>query len=193
MMLQSVLVWAMKAMWLGWTVYWAGAARRAKATRWQESPWVQLGEGVFMLTAIFLMGARGLLPAALLTRLWPESVAMAMVALGTGLTAAGLAFAIWARFHLGTNWSGKITLKDDHALIRSGPYGVVRHPIYSGVLLALFGTIVAVGELRGVFAFVLVLAVFLRRTRAEEAQMRGLFPEYAAYARATPALIPFVY
>lgn len=190
-MLQSALVSAMKAMWLGWAVYWAVAARRAKATRWQELPWMQLGEGALMLLAVFLMGARGLLPAALLTRLSPESVAI--VALGAGLTAAGLAFAIWARIHLGSNWSGKITLKDDHALIRSGPYGVVRHPIYSGVLLALFGTIVAVGELRGIFAFVLVLVVFLRRTRAEEVQMRGLFPEYAAYAKATAALIPYVY
>jgi hypothetical protein len=79
-----------------------------------------------------------------------------MPAVGAALTALGLSFTSWARVHLGRNWSGTVTLKDDHALIRTGPYRRVRHPIYSGALLALAGTVLAVGQWRGVIALALV-------------------------------------
>jgi protein-S-isoprenylcysteine O-methyltransferase Ste14 len=94
--------------------------------------------------------------------------------------------------HLGRNWSGTVTLKDDHALIRTGPYRQVRHPIYSGALLALAGTVLAVGEC-GVIAFALVFLAVLRRVRVEEKHLRASFPDYDHYRRETAALIPFIY
>jgi protein-S-isoprenylcysteine O-methyltransferase Ste14 len=77
---------------------------------------------------------------------------------GQADTAAGCAFAIWARMLLGGNWSASVTVKHDHQLIRQGPYSIVRHPICSGLLLALLGTALALGELRGIVDLALALA-----------------------------------
>ncbi len=66
--------------------------------------------------------------------------------LGMGLTAVGIAFALWARLWIGRNWSGTITIKDQHELIQRGPYSLVRHPIYTGLLLAFLGTALVHGE-----------------------------------------------
>jgi len=109
------------------------------------------------------------------------------------LVAAGLGFSVWARVHLGRNWSAEVVVKQDHALIRSGPYRHLRHPIYSGMLLAFLGMALAFGEWRGLLALALVFASFARKSRMEERFMRETFPEYAEYQRETRALIPFVY
>ena len=68
--------------------------------------------------------------------------------IGLALLCAGLAFAVWARVELGRNWSGSVTVKEGHELIRSGPYAYVRHPIYTGLIAALIGTAVIIGTLR---------------------------------------------
>ena len=108
------------------------------------------------------------------------------------LLAAGLAFTVWARAHIGRNWSGTVTLKEGHELIRSGPYALVRHPIYTGLLLAFTGTAIACGDPAAVIGLVLVLVSFLYKLRIEEGFMRALFPEqYASYAAGVPALVPF--
>ena len=118
--------------------------------------------------------------------LWP-------VRLGAALTFAGIAFAIWARMWIAGNWSSDVTLKRDHELIVDGPYRFVRHPIYTGILLALAGTALAVGEWRALLAVVLAGAAYWRKLRIEEAVMRRQFGEaYARYAERVPALIPFL-
>jgi protein-S-isoprenylcysteine O-methyltransferase Ste14 len=121
-------------------------------------------------------------PAAL----WPA-------ALGLALTFAGLAFAFWARARLADNWSSSVTLKRDHELIDDGPYRWVRHPIYTGLLVALAGAALAVGEWRGVIAVALAAVALWRKLRLEEAVMRRQFGDtYDRYAARTRALIPFV-
>ena len=80
------------------------------------------------------------------------SVTSASVAIGFFLTIVGLAFSVCARFCIGKNWSAQIEVKEDHQLVRSGPYAIVRHPIYSGFMLATLGTAIAFGELSGLFA-----------------------------------------
>jgi protein-S-isoprenylcysteine O-methyltransferase Ste14 len=108
------------------------------------------------------------------------------------LTVAGLAFTVWARMHLGRNWSGAVTLKEGHELIRTGPYACVRHPIYAGLLVALLGGAVACGELRALIGFAVVTGAFQRKLSIEERFMRENFPEqYRAYCLEVPALIPF--
>jgi protein-S-isoprenylcysteine O-methyltransferase Ste14 len=85
-----------------------------------------------------------------------------------------------------------VTLKEGHELIRSGPYAYVRHPIYTGLLVALLGTAVACGELRALIGLAVVAAAFVRKLRIEERFMRESFPEqYARYSSEVPALIPF--
>jgi protein-S-isoprenylcysteine O-methyltransferase Ste14 len=109
------------------------------------------------------------------------------------MLAAGLAFAVWARRHLGRNWSAHVVVKEDHALIRSGPYRHLRHPIYTGILLAFLGMVLVIGELRGLLAMGCVLLSFAIKSRQEEKRMSETFPEYEQYRRETAALIPFVY
>jgi protein-S-isoprenylcysteine O-methyltransferase Ste14 len=114
-------------------------------------------------------------------------------ALGVILVATGLAFAAWARVHLGRNWSGEITLKQEHELVRSGPYRLVRHPIYSGLLAAMLGTAIVIGEWRALLALAFFCFAVLRRVRVEERWLGEIFPDsYARFRREVPAVIPFL-
>jgi protein-S-isoprenylcysteine O-methyltransferase Ste14 len=118
---------------------------------------------------------------------------MVSYAIGLIMVAAGLGFSVWARVYLGRNWSAVVTIKQDHELVRGGPYGLVRHPIYSGLLFALLGTAVAIGEWRGLVAFAAITVGFLIKMRVEERFMDESFGEqYARYRREVAALILFV-
>jgi protein-S-isoprenylcysteine O-methyltransferase Ste14 len=112
---------------------------------------------------------------------------------GFALTVAGAALAIWARLLLGANWSATVTVKQDHELMRTGPYSIVRHPIYSGFLLAMLGTAIAFGEVRGLIALVLAFIAWRVKSLVEERFMIDQFGEqYVHYKRDVKALIPFV-
>jgi len=114
--------------------------------------------------------------------------------LGLAVTMAGCAFAIWARATLGSNWSSMVTVKQDHELILRGPYAVVRHPIYTGLLLALAGTAIAVGEIRAFIGLGFAFTTFLWKSAAEEKFMRQEFSaEYSQYSQRVKRLIPFVF
>jgi protein-S-isoprenylcysteine O-methyltransferase len=113
---------------------------------------------------------------------------------GLVLTTAGLALAVWARFYLGGNWGTLVELKKDHQLIRTGPYTIVRHPIYSGFMLATLGTAIIERELHGLLAFVLITIVWTYKSRLEEAFLIGQFgAEYDQYRKQVKGLIPFVW
>lgn len=112
---------------------------------------------------------------------------------GAAITACGLLFSVWARRHLGRNWSQAVTLKEDHKLITSGPYALVRHPIYTGLVLGILGSAVALGEWRGLVALALVFVALWRKLRLEEKWMREHFGEsYEAYSRKVAALVPYI-
>ena len=94
---------------------------------------------------------------------------------------------------LGRNWSGVVTVKQDHELIRSGPYRYVRHPIYTGLLIAFAGSAIARGEWRGILALAIVFAALWRKLRLEERWMIETFGDaYLRYRAEVRALIPFV-
>src|ERR1700720_4754947 len=169
------------AMWLAWAALWIVAAFYTKATRWRESIGSPARHVVPFLFFFVLLTARVVAPGRLLPLL------------GALLVGAGLGLAVWARWHLGRNWSGVVTLKQDHALIRTGPYRAIRHPIYTGLLLALVGTAAAIGEWPGVLAVICALAGILWKLRVEEERMRQTFAEYEQYRKGTAALIPLLY
>ena len=103
-----------------------------------------------------------------------------------------MVFAIWARALLAGNWSSSVTLKRGHELIVEGPYRLVRHPIYAGILIGLVGTAIAVGEWRALLGVAIAAGAYWRKLQIEETVMRRQFGEvYARYAARVPALIPF--
>jgi protein-S-isoprenylcysteine O-methyltransferase Ste14 len=178
-------------LWLAWLVYWFLAALNVKATRRRERfGSLILNRGLLVVGALLLAFHRQPI-RPLSARFLPVS----MAAYWTGLVmlAGGLAFAVWARRHLGRNWSAIVTVKQDHELIRSGPYRLVRHPIYTGLLLAILGTAIAIGEWRGLVAFALMTIGLVLKMRTEECFMVETFgAEYARYRAEVPALIPFI-
>ena len=105
----------------------------------------------------------------------------------------GLGFAIWARLHIGRNWGTPMTQKDEPELVTSGPYHLVRHPIYSGILVAGVGTAVALSWL-GLIAVVLAGLYFVYSATVEERYLTEQFPDaYPAYKRSTKMLLPFIF
>jgi protein-S-isoprenylcysteine O-methyltransferase Ste14 len=175
------------ALWLAWAAYWWLSARNVKRVVRHESLASRLAHtGPLALAVLLLVHAQ---PGALGERF--VSVALWLDALAVAVTAFGLAFAIWARRHLGANWSASVTIKEEHDLVTSGPYALVRHPIYSGLLLALAGTALGVGEWRALLAHAIACFALARKLRLEERWMRERFGErYAAYSERVPALIP---
>jgi protein-S-isoprenylcysteine O-methyltransferase Ste14 len=177
-------------MWGGWFALWNVMARRVKEAAQSESAVSRLSHVAPLLIAAYLLVADVPLPL-LNDRFAP--LALWLAVLGAALTFAGLAFAIWARFVIAGNWSSYVEIKRDHELIVAGPYRWVRHPIYTGLLLAFVGSALAVGEWRGVLAVAIVAASFWRKLKLEEAVMCRQFGEtYTRYAARVPALIPFL-
>lgn len=190
-MIPMVLHQIIPALWLIWLIGWTAGAWRVKATRWSETVASRLLHLVPLTLAALLLALRRPLPLVLTQRFLPPSAGVAV--LGACLVALGVGLALWARWYLGGNWSGVITLKEDHTLIRNGPYHRLRHPIYTGLLLALAGTALAIGEWRGVLAVALVVPSFLRKIRIEEKNLSRAFPDYARYRGESFTLIPGIW
>ena len=176
------------SLWLAWLVYWWLSARNVKPTRSREPLAFELRHRAPLMLAALLLAAPRWVPRVLMRRFLP--VGWFFPVLGIVLLATGLGFAVWARRHLGRNWSASVVVKEDHALVHTGPYRYVRHPIYSGILLAFLGMVVTIGEWRGLVALLLAGVAFAVKSRAEERRMLETFPEYAEYARRTGAIVP---
>jgi protein-S-isoprenylcysteine O-methyltransferase Ste14 len=179
-----------ETVWLLVGVCWLMAALRSKPVARREKPLTRLVHLAIMSVAFGLLFSRSARVGALGDRFLPESDGVGWA--GLGLAVAGCAFAVWARLWLGTNWSATVTRKQDHELVRSGPYAVVRHPIYAGLLLAMLGTALALGEVRGLVGLALAFVGWFTKARTEE---RFLVEEFGAaylrYRREVKQLIPF--
>jgi protein-S-isoprenylcysteine O-methyltransferase Ste14 len=177
--------------WVTFFLYWLIAAFFASRAVKRESP-ARRALTLLLGSIPFFLMFTGDLRYGLLARRFVPDVRSVAVA-GAVVTYAGLALAIWARVILGRNWSAAVTIKHEHRLIRSGPYAVVRHPIYSGLLLALLGTGLDVGEVRALAAVAIAFLVWHFKSRTEERFMVEQFGrEYEEYRRRTRALVPFV-
>lgn len=178
------------ALWLAWALYWWVAARGAKLTERREPLESRLLHILPLMLAAYLLWADRVPLGFLNTPLYAWAAWQFWVA--ALVTAAGLGFTVWARIHLGRNWSGTVTIKQGHELITTGPYALVRHPIYTGLLLAFAGTACARGEWRGVLAVLIAGAALWRKLRVEERWMEEQFAgRYEDYRRRVPALVPF--
>jgi protein-S-isoprenylcysteine O-methyltransferase Ste14 len=193
--MQLVYRYLFPALWLSWAIYWWAMSRDVKATARHESVRSRLAHIVPLALAVVLLWSPRAPISLLDERILHLNRAAWLLLFWTGatLTLAGLLFSVWARVYLGRNWSGTVTVKEDHELITGGPYNIVRHPIYTGLLLAFIGSALARGDLRGVVAVALVLWAFWRKLRMEESWMREQFGEaYLAYSQRVAALVPFL-
>ena len=179
------------ALWVAWLLYWWVSSRNVKATRRRESVASGAAHIIPLAVAIWMIAAPKLPGDFLGGRIFPPAPLALIV--GVAAVAAGLAFTVWARICLGRNWSGTVTLKQDHELVRTGPYRFVRHPIYTGLLVAIAGSAVVRGEWRAALAFVIAFAALWRKLRLEERWLEETFGEaYARYRAEVAALIPFL-
>ena len=179
-------------LWGLWLVYWVVASFGAKPTQRAESRTSRLSHLLPLLAGGMLIGLPhifgGLLDARLVPPAQPWLVAASV------LVAFGLGFASLARASLGGNWSGVVDIKAGHELVRSGPYAYVRHPIYSGLLLALLGTALSIGTERALLGMALLGFAFVRRAAIEDRLMAEQFGDtYERYRAEVPAMVPFVY
>jgi protein-S-isoprenylcysteine O-methyltransferase Ste14 len=178
--------------WTAFLIYWRIKAANTKATQRLEPAASRiLRVSIFLIAIILLSTTRIPLPWLYL-QLWP--VGFWPFWMGAAVTVAGLLFAVLAREHLGRNWSHSVTIKQGHELITTGPYAVVRHPIYTGVLTGFLGMAIAVSQVRGFLAFVLVFLALWIKLSIEEHWMRSQFGEaYATYAHQSAALVPYLF
>lgn len=177
-------------LWLAWLAYWIWAARDVKQTTRREDARSRATYNIPVVIGALLIA----LPKTVVPldgRFVTQAEGWQMLAMA--LTALGLGFAVLARLWLGRNWSSAVTVKADHELIRSGPYALVRHPIYTGVLLALIGTALFVGQWRALVGALLMTAAIVRKLSVEERFMADAFGEaYRRYRAEVPMLVPFL-
>ena len=174
-----------------WAVLWVARLSGGRPAARSEPAWSRFLHLALMTMAFWLLFRKTPELGPLSSRIFPETPAVQIT--GAIITFAGLAFTAWARTVLGRNWSAVVTIRQDHHLIRTGPYRWVRHPIYSGLLLAMLGTAISVGLLRGLAGTLIGLAAFRMKASLEEAFLTEQFgPEYIEYKKKVKALIPSV-
>jgi protein-S-isoprenylcysteine O-methyltransferase Ste14 len=171
--------------WVAFWIYWLAASFGVKTGRSPLARFAGIRVGA-ILVILLLLRTRALKGHTTTNNHWLQGIGLAIFLLG-------LALAIWARVYLGRNWGMPMSQKVDPELITSGPYSKVRHPIYSGLILAMIGTAIAV-SLYWLIAVVLLGGYFVYSAIMEERFMAGNFPDsYPQYKRSTKMLIPFVF
>jgi protein-S-isoprenylcysteine O-methyltransferase Ste14 len=190
--MNNYFIWFTVACWFTFFSYWQVMSGKVKAPVYEQGKSSRIVYLFFVFSSLvsvyipyFSLGLLGyrVIPSGNFS-----GIAGALICL------SGLAFAIWARKTLGENWSAKITLKKEHELIQSGPYNIVRHPIYTGFELMTLGPAIVVGELKGFIALGIIFVSHLLKIRKEEELMRRQFPEqYDEYSKRVKRLVPFTF
>lgn len=173
---------------MAWLFLWIFAAGFVNVTRVGENPWQRLGYVIPMMFGFVLIFHNPRWHTFLFE--WITNTAILRQA-GVAMTGAGLLFSIWARFHLGKFWSAMVVLKEDHRLIRTGPYRFVRHPIYTGFLSAAAGSALAAYTPAAIIGLAMIWISIFFKLKREEALLLGEFgDEYREYQKAAAMLFP---
>jgi protein-S-isoprenylcysteine O-methyltransferase Ste14 len=176
------------ALWIGFYTYWLisaiGVKKKARGAPWFKGAGVRI---LLVVAAIMLL--RGLR----IRKLFFHPHGQVLGVIGIFVCVLGFAIAVWARLHLGRNWGVPMSLRQGHELVTTGPYKFVRHPIYTGILLAMLGSSL-VSEIMWLVAFLICCPYFVYSAKTEEHLMMQQFPDqYPEYKARTHALVPFVW
>ena len=177
-------------LWIAWALSWLLAAGWSSAAQKRVGMRREIGYRVVLALGVLLLAVPAHRYEGVL-RLWHVNRMAAWTCVG--LIVAGFAFCWWARVHLGRLWSGRITRKADHHLVDTGPYGIVRHPIYTGILLAAYATMAAKGTALGIAGALGITLGLWMKARLEEQWLRAELgaETYDAYRKRVPMLLPF--
>lgn len=182
-------LWISAALWIVMMVYWSAAAKKSAPVKSAEAPASRARHQMLLNLALLFAFIRFPWTGA---RWLPASPVI--VPMGLAIQLGSMLLDVWAMRCLGRNWSGAVTIKVDHELIRSGAYRLVRHPIYTAMIGMYLGTAIVSGELHGLIAVVICGIAYWRKTRMEERGLRDVFGQaYDDYRVASWALIPFVF
>ena len=175
--------------WIVFAAYWAIGALKTRRTTKKESFAARYGIMFIEVIGFVLLFDQDADVGVLGQRVFHSSRTIAFT--GVALIWAGIALALWARWHLGQYWSGRITIKEDHRLIRTGPYARLRHPIYSGLDLAVIGSALAIDQWRCVAGVFVIILGFWIKARREEAMLTAQFgTEFQEHRQHTGFLLP---
>jgi len=180
------------AAWAVFASYWVVQGIRAKRAAVREPLGDRVAHLAMMAAAAYLLASDDPRLGKLNERFLPDAPWIGL--LGVALTFAGVAFAIWARHHIGLYWSARVSIVTEHKLIRTGPYAHIRHPIYTGILLGLAGTALVAGEYRALVGLALALYGFARKAQKEEAFLAAQFgADFDEHRRHTGFFLPKFY
>jgi len=156
----------LKAVWTAIFVLWAISSIMSKPIVRTQDDWRGRAALWVVMLGWFLLFNNGFNLGPLDARLIPDTPAIAYT--GFSIAIVGLAFAVWARVYIGRDWSAAVTLQEGHKIVRTGPYAIVRHPIYSGFMLASLGTAIALGPIAGFVGTALVMGAWGYKSCMEE-------------------------
>jgi len=182
---------AVAALWLIWLIGWWVSAAASARTVSRPSASSQLKYSLLTWAGAVLLFMHPRSASGLLQPLVSSS---ALSWTGVALVAIGLGFSVWARVHLGRLWSARVTLKEGHAIVRTGPYGFVRHPIYTGLVIAILGTLLTEITVAAMAGVVLITTGFVIKLRQEERLLTDHFgAAYDVYRAEVRGLIPYIW
>jgi len=175
-----------------WIVWWLAALTSKRSIQQQTSGSRMLQSGLFLIAMLLIFNIGDFFTRGwLVRRVIPHTVPWILT--GAALTLLGVLIALWARSILGSNWSGRVTIKQNHELIVRGPYTFVRHPIYTGLLLGMLGTSLVYGLARCfVGLLVCLLGLWLKSQTEEQFMVQQFGHRYLEYRSRVRALVPFV-
>jgi protein-S-isoprenylcysteine O-methyltransferase Ste14 len=175
--------------WVVFLVYWLIRAIKTRAT--QQKEFFASRYSVLLIETVgYVLIFRNSAGIGFLgNRVVPRNLAGPVI--GSALTWMGIGLAIWARYHLAEYWSARVTIKEDHRLIRTGPYARLRHPIYTGLILATIGSAMVIDRWRCVLGICLVVAGYCFKAKKEESMLTQQFGEaFREHQKHTGFLIP---
>jgi protein-S-isoprenylcysteine O-methyltransferase Ste14 len=185
----SLGMWLSGGMWLAFIVFWSVTAQKRTGSRVEESTQSRATHQNLLNLGLLLL----FLPIpGLRWRFLPQSPVLVPAGLAVQVAAALLH--VWARRHLGRNWSSPVMIQADHRLVRSGPYALVRHPIYTAILGLAAGTAMVAGELHSLLGVAAIAVAYARKIRLEERFLGETYGvEWDSYKKASRALIPWLF
>jgi len=185
--------WAITSVcWVVFWVYWSFGAQRRHPSKLKVTRTFTVFNTALLYLSFVLIWLGRNIPSFLGRLVVPQNISVYVT--GVVLAITGVAFAIWSRQLLSTNWSGTVAITEGQQFIRRGPYALVRHPIYTGMLLALFGTMLVASTIGSLLGFVLAILSLWQKAAVEEQLLSVEFGErYAEYQREVKFLIPYIY